>query len=65
MWLWDGCNLDGKDLKEWSNLETNVLSIAMYSELYLDNEFEPLDQGATLMSLDRLEISETDERIWV
>lgn len=31
---------------------------------YLDNEFELLDQGATLMSLDRGRDLETDERIW-
>lgn len=31
---------------------------------YLDNEFEVLDQGATLMSLDRGRDLETDERIW-
>lgn len=31
---------------------------------YLDNEFEVLDQGATLMSLDRGRDLQTDERIW-
>ncbi|MFM2429465.1 MAG: hypothetical protein RLZZ511_678 [Cyanobacteriota bacterium] len=31
---------------------------------YLDNEFEVLDQGKTLMSLDRGRDLETDERIW-
>jgi CpeT/CpcT family (DUF1001) len=31
---------------------------------YLDNEFEVLDQGATLMSLDRGRHPETDERLW-
>ena len=31
---------------------------------YLDNEFEVLDQGATLISLDRGRDLETDERIW-
>ncbi len=31
---------------------------------YLDNEFEVLDQGATLMSLDRGRDLETDERLW-
>lgn len=31
---------------------------------YLDNEFELLDQGATLMSLDRGRDLETNERIW-
>jgi hypothetical protein len=31
---------------------------------YLDNEFELLDQGATLMSLDRGRDLQTDERIW-
>ncbi len=31
---------------------------------YLDNEFELLDQGATLMSLDRGRDLQTNERIW-
>jgi CpeT/CpcT family (DUF1001) len=31
---------------------------------YLDNEFEVLDQGNTLMSLDRGRDPETDERLW-
>jgi hypothetical protein len=31
---------------------------------YLDSEFEILDQGATLISLDRGRDLETDERIW-
>ncbi|MBE9031463.1 chromophore lyase CpcT/CpeT [filamentous cyanobacterium LEGE 11480] len=31
---------------------------------YLDNEFDVLDQGQTLMSLDRGRDLETDERIW-
>ena len=31
---------------------------------YLDNEFEVLDQGSTLISLDRGRDLETDERIW-
>ncbi len=33
-------------------------------QTYLDNEFEVLDQGQTLMSLDRGRDLETDERIW-
>ncbi len=33
-------------------------------QTYLDNEFEVLDQGATLMSLDRGRDLKTDERIW-
>jgi hypothetical protein len=31
---------------------------------YLDNEFEVLDQGQTMMSLDRGRDLETDERLW-
>jgi CpeT/CpcT family (DUF1001) len=31
---------------------------------YLDNEFDVLDQGATLISLDRGRDLETDERLW-
>lgn len=31
---------------------------------YLDNEFEVLDQGAVMMSLDRGRDLETDERLW-
>jgi hypothetical protein len=33
-------------------------------QTYLDNEFEVLDQGQTLISLDRGRDLETDERIW-
>jgi hypothetical protein len=33
-------------------------------QTYLDNEFEILDQGKTLMSLDRGRDLETDERVW-